>query len=126
VTTEQRDARKREFKRDRVRVAIAILLALILLGWGGNLYATYANGASTKQQLENQNAQQLAAQKEAAEKQQAAATAEIQALCHDLGTMAAIAPPAGSPADNPSRAYEQSEHRAWQGLYSSIHCDQVR
>jgi hypothetical protein len=41
-------------------------------------------------------------------------------LCLDLGTMAAIPPPAGSPLTNPSRGYEQSEHRAWAGLYTGV------
>jgi hypothetical protein len=43
-------------------------------------------------------------------------------ICTDVGTMAQLAPPAGDPASNPSRAYEQAEHRAWQGLYAGLDC----
>ena len=43
-------------------------------------------------------------------------------LCHDIGTMAALQPPPG-PADvNPSRAYEQAEHRAWLAEFTDIGC----
>ena len=54
--------------------------------------------------------------------QQQAAQKEVGALCADLGTMARIPPPAGDPKTNPARAYAQAEHRAWQGLYTSIRC----
>lgn len=43
-------------------------------------------------------------------------------ICKDVGTMAAISPPAGNPAANPSRAFEQAEARAWQGLVSDLGC----
>ena len=46
-------------------------------------------------------------------------------LCADIGTMAAIKPPAGSPAANPSRAYEQAEAMAWRGLVIDIGCKGV-
>jgi hypothetical protein len=49
-----------------------------------------------------------------------------QALCADVGTMAAIRAPAGSPAANPSRAYEQAEHRAWAGLVVALRCKETR
>ena len=45
-----------------------------------------------------------------------------KALCADVGTMAAIRPPPGAAAANPSRAYEQAEHRAWSGLLGAIGC----
>lgn len=49
--------------------------------------------------------------------------AQVEAkLCHDIGTMAAIQPPAGSADTNPSRAYEQAEHQAWMGLLNDIGC----
>jgi len=45
-------------------------------------------------------------------------------LCHDIGTMAALQPPSGPAAANPSRAYEQAEHQAWMGLVQDIGCKQ--
>lgn len=51
---------------------------------------------------------------------------ELQKLCADIGTMAAIPPPAGAPAANPSRGYEQAEHRAWLGLTEAIQCPGTR
>jgi hypothetical protein len=44
-------------------------------------------------------------------------------LCHDVGTMAALQPPGGSAASNPSRAYEQAEHVAWTGLVRDLGCN---
>lgn len=46
-------------------------------------------------------------------------------LCADLSTMAAIKPPVGKASTNPSRAYEQAEHRAWQGLVVAIGCKET-
>ena len=43
-------------------------------------------------------------------------------LCHDIGTMAALQPPSGPAEVNPSRAYEQAEHRAWLGLLADLNC----
>jgi hypothetical protein len=48
-----------------------------------------------------------------------------KSLCADLGTMAAIRPPAGNPAANPSRAYEQDEARAWAGLVRDLGCKET-
>lgn len=87
-----------------VRLAIGVILVLILLVGAGNLYATYDYVKQFKQDQQN------------------AARSQIMHLCKDLGTMASIPPPAGPVASNPSRAYEQSEHTAWKGLYTSIKC----
>jgi hypothetical protein len=46
-------------------------------------------------------------------------------LCADIATMARIKPPAGPASSNPSRAYEQAEHRAWAGLVSDLGCEGV-
>jgi hypothetical protein len=43
-------------------------------------------------------------------------------LCADVSTMSNIKPPAGPPSTNPSRAYEQAEHRAWSGLRDALGC----
>lgn len=47
-----------------------------------------------------------------------------RALCADLTTMARLIPPAGSPASNPARAYEQAEHRTWAGLARGLGCQE--
>jgi uncharacterized protein HemX len=90
---------------------IALLLLLVLVVGAGNLLATYEQNQSTQHKFaDQQSAQQKIAQ------------AEVQALCRDLGTMAALKPPSGSAVSNPSRAYEQAEHNAWAGLFTSIRC----
>jgi hypothetical protein len=54
--------------------------------------------------------------------QQQQARAIERALCADVGSMAAIQAPAGPAATNPSRAFEQAEHRAWSGLVRDLGC----
>lgn len=95
----------------RVAYAIIALFLIAFLIAGSSLLLTSV-------EIRRYNAK-LAAEQAAQEK---AGEQEIRALCTDLGTMARIPPPPGPAAANPSRAYEQSEHRAWQGLYSSIRC----
>jgi uncharacterized protein HemX len=99
----------------RLLAGVLLLLAVVL--GATNLWSSYVENHQFEQQF-------TAAQAQAAATQQKAAVAEVQALCKDLATMAAIAPPAGPPQTNPSRAYEQAEHRAWQGLFTSIRCPQ--
>lgn len=89
----------------------AFIIALVLLMGAANLWASWQF---------NKNAQEANAKTQ--QKQEELANRELQRLCHDVGTMAAIPPPAGSAAANPSRAYEQAEHRAWMGLQNDIGC----
>lgn len=93
------------------RRAVGALLLLVLAVGGGNLWASWDEVHTFREQL---HAGQVAEQK--------AGVAELGALCTDVGTMARLAPPAGAAATNPSRAYEQAEHRAWQGLYDGLAC----
>ena len=95
----------------RAWTAVAAIVGLLLLNF--LFTAHYVNSTHAK------FAQQQAAQQAA---QRRAGAALARAICTDLGTMAAIAPPAGSAAANPSRAYEQAEHRAWSGLYAGLGC----
>ena len=92
-----------------------LLLALVLVMGASNLLASYLieqNGQGQQRQAEQ------AAQK---------AGNEIEVkLCTDVGTMSRLAPPAGNPASNPSRAYEQAEHRTWRGLYDSLECGKLK
>lgn len=87
------------------------LLALVLIMGGGSLLASY---------LQNQNYQ--AGQEHTQVVQRAQGVLIERKLCLDLGTMAGIRAPAGPPAANPSRAYEQAESRAWNGLYAGLGC----
>ena len=97
------------------KFGIAILLALVLLIGGGNLWATYALSQSTKQQIEQQQESQQAAQ--------LAASAELtQKLCTSLDRLAALKPPAGDAQSNPSRAFEQQQHAILAGLGPDIKC----
>lgn len=66
-------------------------------------------------------ASQASQVREQAAQRRAAAMIEAK-ICTDVATMALIKPPAGPPATNPSRAYEQAEHRAWTGLVQGIGC----
>ena len=45
-----------------------------------------------------------------------------QRLCTTLGRLAALAPPRGPPAQNPSRAYEQALHATLDELGPDIGC----
>jgi uncharacterized protein HemX len=69
-------------------------------------------------------AQQRQAQAQQRSQRQAGLLIE-KAICTDMGTMAQIPPPTGNAASNPSRAYEQDEHRAWAGLYAGLGCRKI-
>ena len=109
--------------------AIIALLVLVLIVGGGNLWATYGLTQSTKASLSQQQKQYEAGQRrEQAEQraaQQKAGLLVETKLCTDLGTMARIPAPSGAAAANPSRAYEQAEHRAWQGLVNGLECNRI-
>lgn len=90
---------------------MAVLVALVLVVGAANLLAT-------RQYLDSYKAGQ--AREQAASR--AAGVLVEQKLCLDLGTMSGIPAPAGNPQANPSRAYEQAEHRAWLGLYDGLGC----
>ena len=64
---------------------------------------------------ERQAAQQKAAQ-------QAQGAAFEHRLCTSLGRLAALQPPPGSAAGNPSRAYLQAEHAVLAELGSDVGC----
>ena len=104
-----------------VKTATAALLALVLVVGGGNLWASWDESHAVGTQL-NTFKRQLAAQQAA---QRRAGGQVEKAICTDVGTMAGIPPPAGAAAANPSRAYEQAEHRAWSGLVRGLDCKHV-
>lgn len=92
------------------RAAIGLLVLTLIVG-GGNLWASYAQVQADKAA---QHREQVAAQR-------AGALIE-QRLCTTLRRLAADQPPAGSAAQNPSRAYEQSLHATLAQLGPDIGC----
>jgi hypothetical protein len=90
-----------------------VVVAFLLLGLDLLFTARYVNWTHAK--FAEQQAAQQAVQRRAGEVVE-------RAICTDIGTMAAIQPPAGNPARNPSRSYEDAEHRAWTGLYVGLGC----
>ena len=69
----------------------------------------------------SQSAVQAAYVSEQQARQQAGAVIE-QKLCSTFGMLAALKPPAGNPAANPSRAYEDNLHTALDQLGTDLGC----
>lgn len=80
-----------------VLFAIAVGLAVFAIFW-----VSHAVRASSSQQQ-----QQAAAEQAAQRAQGAALERKLCATLDPLAGLASLKPPAGNPADNPSRAYEQ-------------------
>ena len=83
----------------------AVFLTVLVVALSGASYAGIVHQEAVQQAAQRRQGAQIE-----------------KALCADLGTMAAIRPPAGNPKTNPSRAYEQDEHRAWAGLTRDLGC----
>ena len=90
-----------------------ILLALVLVVGGGNLWATYALNGSTK----------AAEQRQAAAQRRQGQVIEHK-LCTGFGKLASLKPPAGADKANPSRLFELKQHNILDGLGSDIGCQQ--
>jgi hypothetical protein len=90
------------------------LLLLIVIG-AGNLLSGYMQYRSFERQFNQSQVQQRA--------QQAAAGRVVEAkLCATFSSLGAIKPPGGSPAGNPSRAYEQQLSAKLVELGTDIGC----
>lgn len=100
---------------NRTRYAYVVLAVLPLV-----LSALTLWGATVYYHREQAAQQRLAAQQQAA--QRAQAQAFERKLCTSLGRLAALHPPPGSPADNPSRAYLQQEHAVLAELGPDVGC----
>jgi hypothetical protein len=105
----------------------ALALTIICLFASVLLVAAYFtwSESSTNAQLVSTNRSLAVTNVKLREEQSAAQKAGLlieKAICTDMGTMARIPPPEGSAAANPSRAYEQDEHRAWEGLFDGLGC----
>lgn len=94
------------------------LIALVVLALA---FAT-ANLLWTAHEVNVNNTRQVAEQRRVAAAQRKAGILIEEKICSDVQTMAALNPPAGAASANPSRAYEQAEHRAWLGLVVAIGC----
>lgn len=106
----------------RVRWSIVVLFVINFLGAGGNLLWTAyeVSSATTAQQNQQASQQRQAAAEQAAQRQQGAL---LEAkLCSTLGKLAALKPPAGNPATNPARAFDQSLHSTLAQLGPDLGC----
>ena len=95
--------------------AFVALLVLVLIVGGANLWGSWDQVHSFKEQL---HAQQVAEQKAAAK--------EIGELCSTFGKVALLKPPAGNPVTNPSRAFDQSLHADLAGVNPDLGCTKLR
>jgi hypothetical protein len=95
--------------------AVVYLFVLNLIFVAACLAGLIHYAYTTRSALLHQQQAQQAAQRRAGDLIE-------QKLCADVGTMSSIRPPAGPAASNPSRAYEQAEHRAWSGLFRDLDC----
>jgi hypothetical protein len=87
------------------------LVALTLIIGGGNLLASW----------DEVHAYQASQHREEVAQHQQDVTVEGK-LCSTFGKLAALKPPAGSPAGNPSRAFEQSLHSTLVELGVDLGC----
>ncbi len=88
-----------------MRAVIALLVLTLIVG-AGNLWASWDEVHSS------QAAQQRQGQ------------AVETKLCSTFGKLAALQPPAGNPASNPSRAYEDRLHATLDDLGTDLGCGQ--
>jgi type II secretory pathway pseudopilin PulG len=112
---------ERGLSRLQGRAVVVLFVIAAALG-GFNLFWTAheVNAASAAQQHEQASQQQQAAQQQAAQRAQGAAFE--RRLCTTLGRLAALAPPPGSPLNNPSRAYLQAQHAVLAELGPDVGC----
>jgi hypothetical protein len=98
-----------------VRQALVFLFALSMVLAAFNLFWTAHEVHSS------QAAIQAAQHREQVMQQQAGAILG-ERLCTTFGKLAALKPPAGPPAQNPSRAFEQSLHATLDELGTDLGC----
>ncbi len=84
--------------------ALIVLVALTLIVGAGNLWASW-NEVHASQAAQQRQGQAVEAK-----------------LCSTFSKLAALKPPAGSPAHNPSRAFEQSLHATLDDLGVDLGC----
>lgn len=95
----------------RLGYAIVFLFALSLLLAGANLlWTAHEVNQSGRAQAREQAAQRRQGQ------------VLERRLCTTLGQLASLRPPAGNPASNPSRAYEDAMHKTLSQVGPDIGC----
>lgn len=97
--------------KNRVTRALCALVVLTLIVGGGNLLASW----------DEVHAAQAAQQRTQAAQQRQGEVVEAK-LCSTFGSLAALKPPPGNPAANPSRAYEDHLHAALDALGADLGC----
>lgn len=95
--------------------AVVVLTAMSLLLAATSILFTIQYVRSTQAAQQRQAAQQAASQR-------AQGAAFEKRLCTSLGRLAALTPPPGSPAGNPSRAYLQAQHDVLAELGPDVGC----
>ncbi len=93
----------------------ALLIALAVILGGANLLSGYLQYRHFEQQFTQAQAAAAAAQK-------AAGALVEKKLCTTFGELAALEPPPGNGASNPSRLYEQKQHDILSGVPADIGC----
>lgn len=109
---------------NRRRSVISLIVVVFLLLGANLLFTAHYVNSTRAALLSQQQTYEAGQRREQVEQRQVGLLVE-KAICTDLGTMAAIPAPPGAAASNPSRAYEQAEHRAWTGLDAGLGCKQI-
>lgn len=89
---------------NKLTKALCALVLLTLIVGGGNLWASW-DEVHAYQAAQQRQSQVLEAK-----------------LCRTFGALAALKPPPGNPAANPSRAYEDRLHAALDDLGADLGC----
>lgn len=98
-----------------VRRALVFLFVLSVALGGLNLFWSAHEANSTRTAIQNEHAREQAAQ-------QRAGVILGEKLCTTFGRLAALKPPPGDPATNPSRAYLQAQHDTLAQLGTDLGC----
>jgi len=107
-----------KFLRNTVAVLVVALTIL------GSILFVQVHNQTEQIQREAVIAKQVAAKAvaNAIKAQATAAKGTSTSLCTSLDALAALQPPTGNSATNPSRAYEQQQHMILAGLAKDIKC----
>jgi hypothetical protein len=97
------------------RRALVFLFALSMLLAAANLIWTAHTVHASQAAIQAAQSREQAAQQQAGE-------LLGRRLCLTFGSLAALQPPAGNPAGNPSRAYLQDEHTTLVQLGADLGC----
>jgi len=111
--------RERLVMTSGARYAVVFLFVLNLAVGGAEYAAAISYYHAGQASLQRQAAAAAAAQRRQARQVE-------HKLCMSFGKLAALKPPPGNPADNPSRAYLQNQHDILAGVGPDIGCKEGR